>query len=203
MIEKRYHSIDFVKGIGILFIIITHYKWQDIERLKFLFPFWIDMAVPVYMIISGFVYTKSFQKSEINTIDRAYTVDVLLGKIIRYSIPFLITFIIEIFAINAILGIHYDSLYVCRRFLSGGFGPGSYYYPCMIQFIFYFPVIFAIVQRYHFNGVFFCGGINLIYEILKFAYGMNEGCYRLLIFRYTLCIAYGSYLAMGGGNQET
>lgn len=73
--DRRYHSIDFVKGICILFIIITHYTWEEAERLKYLFPFWIDMAVPIFMVVSGFVYTKSFQKNHINTIENAYRVD--------------------------------------------------------------------------------------------------------------------------------
>ena len=93
--DRRYHSIDFAKGICILFVISTHYTWQDTERLKYLFPFWIDMAIPVFMIISGFVYTKSYQKHQIVTIDKAYMIDSFLGKIIRYSVPFMIAFLIE------------------------------------------------------------------------------------------------------------
>ncbi len=33
------------------------------------------MAVPIFMVVSGFVYTKSFQKNHINTIENAYRVD--------------------------------------------------------------------------------------------------------------------------------
>ncbi|MBO4449633.1 MAG: hypothetical protein J5777_03525, partial [Clostridiales bacterium] len=82
-------------------------------------------------------------------------------------------------------------------FLRGGLGPGSYYFPIMIQFIFYFPVIFFIIRKYDLKGLFFCGFVNFAYEILKTAYDMGEVCYRLLLFRYTLIIAYGCYLAMG------
>lgn len=41
-----------------------------------------------------------------------------------------------------------------------------------------------------------CGLINFIFELLKTAYGMDSGCYRLLIFRYTLVIGFGCYLAI-------
>lgn len=41
------------------------------------------------------------------------------------------------------------------------------------------------------------GGVsNVLYELLQWAYGMNEECYRLLIFRYTLLLCVGCYLSL-------
>lgn len=68
--------------------------------------------------------------------------------------------------------------------------------PLMIQFVFVFPVIYFIVKRYEAKGVLLCGLINAMYEILQSAYGMNEECYRLLLFRYILVISFGCYLAL-------
>ena len=48
----RQRSVDFLKGICILLVIFTHCTWTEAERLKYLFPFWVDMAVPVFMILS-------------------------------------------------------------------------------------------------------------------------------------------------------
>ena len=92
---------------------------------------------------------------------------------------------------------HYNIWQIGKYFFRGGVGKGSYYYPIMIQFIFCFPIIFAIVQKHDFNGVLICFFINLSYEFLRRMYGMPVGEYRLLLFRYTLLISYGSYLAMG------
>lgn len=162
-----------------------------------MFPFWIDMAVPIFMIISGFVYTKSFLRNDISTLEKAYSIRNLLEKIIRYSVPFIIAFLLEMIVYN-ISGVkHYTIWQMGKSFFRGGIGPGSYYYPIMIQFIFYFPILFAIVQKYDFDGGLICAFINISYEFLKCMYGMPEGEYRLLIFRYTLLISYGSYLAMG------
>lgn len=194
-INKRYHSIDFVKGILILCVIITHYAWQNHERLKLLFPFWVDMAVPLFMVISGFVYAKSFQKTNATTIDKAYTLDSILKKAIRYSVPFCIIFLVEEIILSVALGVRHNPLQMVNAFLNGGYGPGSYYYPLMMQFIFFFPVIYAIIRKYNFKGLLLCGFINLLYEVLKTSYGFPEGSYRLLVFRYTLLIAYGCYMA--------
>ena len=195
--NRRYNSIDIAKGMCILFVIITHYAWQDSERLRFLFPFWIDMAVPIFMVISGFVNTKSFQKNNIASVGEAYAISTILGKTIRYTVPFIIAFLMEEIVFTLLGTIHPSIPQVFSAFLNGGFGPGSYYYPILIQFIFYFPVIYFIIRKYDFRGLFLCGFINFAYEILKCSYGMNEECYRLLLFRYTLLIAYGCYLALG------
>ncbi|MBD5456788.1 MAG: acyltransferase [Lachnospiraceae bacterium] len=200
---ERYHSIDFLKGICIVFIIVTHYAWEDSERLRYLFPFWIDMAVPIFMIMSGFVYTKSFLKKDISTLEKAYSIRNILGKIIRYSVPFIIAFIIEMVVFNVSGVKHYNIWQIGKYFFRGGVGKGSYYYPIMIQFIFLFPIILLIVQKYDFNGVLICAFVNLSYEFLRRMYGMPVGEYRLLVFRYTLLISYGSYLAMGNYKRHT
>ena len=195
--REHEHSVDIVKGLCIIFVIINHYSWQDSERLKFLFPFWIHMAVPAFMVISGYVYTKSFHNNHLNSIGDAYTINNILRRILKYSIPFIIAFAVEEIIFTFSGNINHNIAQIGRSFLNGGHGPGGYYYPILIQFIFYFPIIFVIIQKYDFKGVVICGLINFIYELLKRSYGMNAECYRLLLFRYTLLIAFGCYLAMG------
>lgn len=69
---KRNHAADILKGICIVCIVITHFSWSDTERRMFLFPFWIDMAVPVFMVISGYTHSISFEKRHIGEITQAY-----------------------------------------------------------------------------------------------------------------------------------
>ena len=198
----RYHSIDFVRGICIIFVIVSHYSWEAVETKRLLFPFWIDMAVPVFMVISGFCYTNSFQKHKISSIGQAYEVDAFLGKVIRYTVPYVIAFCVEEIAFKVTGIFDHSIIDVFQLFLTGGTGSGSYYYPIMIQFVFYFPIIYAIIRKYDFNGVIICGFINFMYELLRRAYTMNVGCYRLLVFRYTLIIAFGCYYAMGNHKRH-
>lgn len=74
--------------------------------------------------------------------------------------------------------------------------------PVMIQLVFLFPLIERIVRNYSFAGVVFCGAANLVYEFLNRLYGMSESLYRMLVFRYTLLIAYGCYLAVGKRKEK-
>ena len=192
----RYHSADIAKGCCILLIILTHYGFSDTERLRLLFPFWVDMAVPIFMVISGFVYSNSLKKRGIVAFEDSYHIELLLDRVFRYSVPFFIAFILEEILLCLFDSIRPGITDVIVSFLVGGIGLGSYYYPIMVQLVFFFPIIYVIVHKLEFLGVIICGLINIFYEVLKTAYGMNEDCYRLLLFRYILLIAYGCYLSL-------
>lgn len=60
--SERYTVVDVLKGICVIFAIITHYEWSDNQRLLGLFPYTIDMAVPIFMIISGYIMSNSYIK---------------------------------------------------------------------------------------------------------------------------------------------
>ena len=63
--SNRNHFIDLLKGICIVFVIVTHFNWSDDEKLTYYFPYWLNMAVPLFMIISGYVYAFSYRKNKI------------------------------------------------------------------------------------------------------------------------------------------
>lgn len=199
--ETRLNYFDVIKGICIIAIIITHISWTDTERLTLGFPFWIDMAVPVFMIISGYMSSLSYERNSIASLCDAYSFAFLGRKIIRYTIPFLIAFCIEI------------SYFLCagetyRIFKGGGllwmvtvggyWGPGSYYYPLMLQFIFVFPPIYFFIRENPKKGLIYALILNALYELAQRMYLLNEETYRLLLFRYTLLIAFGCYLQKEG-----
>ena len=198
--HNDYHNrfVDVLKGICIVFIIITHLPWSDEQRLYYLFPYWINMAVPIFMIISGYVYALSYKRNQVTSIGDAYSIKNVISKIIRYTLPFVLFFVIEVSLL--VLTDSYtfpigEAMTLGQFFLQGGLGPGSYYYPIMVQFIFIFPLIYFVVEKYQFRGVVLVGGANACYELLQWAYLMNVETYRLLVFRYLLLIAAGCYIA--------
>lgn len=189
---ERNHLIDVIKGVCILFVIFTHYDWSNEQWHKMLFPFWIDMAVPMFMIISGYVGAMSFSRKGIEKLEDAFVINSILSKCIRFLIPFFIAYLIEVCVEIFILKNNLTSLIL--MFFTGGKGPGNYYFPVMIQFVFLFPFIYICIQRKGFVGLIIMFLLNAFYEFFQRLYGVNEQCYRLLLLRYIFVIAFGCYI---------
>ena len=155
------------------------------------------MAVPMFMIISGYVYAISFEKNDIVALRQAYSLTFIIPKFIRYTIPFVMAFCVE--TIGELLlsarGIRNFSIkHWINIFFEGGRGPGSYYYPILLQFLLFYPVIYFIIRKFAFKGLLFCLLLNALFEFFQRMWHCNGEFYRLLLFRYTLVIAFGSWL---------
>lgn len=159
-----------------------------------LFPFWIDMAVPMFMVISGYVNAKSFEIKNIRCLEDAYQKSLLITKLIRFLVPFLITFALE--TVIQIIFHRFTIKSFVIDFFHGGYGPGSYYFPVMVQFIFIYPVIHFIVKKNGMKGVILCFIINLVYEFLQRISFVPEELYRLLGLRYISVISFGTFFAL-------
>lgn len=199
--ENRNPFWDLLKGVLILNVIILHSPAADPVRHWILFPFVLEMTVPMFLVISGYVSAKSALRSGLDTLEEAYGWRRLLRKCLRFVVPFTMAYLAQwilfrVFGLYLVNLFRYGLFAFAMEYLAGGKGMGSYYFPLMIQFVFLFPIIFRLIQKKGIRGVWLCGLLNGAYEVLKTAYGMNETCYRLLIFRYLLVIAFGCYLAM-------
>lgn len=192
MNENRKHILDFIKGLCIIFVIITHFSWSDKERLYPVFPYLIDMAVPIFMVISGYLWASSLMLKT-TTFTDAYKMDYIMPRLRRYLFPFTVAFIVEIVPYYIFVNKGGGVI----AFVQGGYGPGSYYVPILIQLIFIFPVIFWMIRKHDLLGLVICILINLFYEAIKDLYGVTEECYRLLVFRYITELSFGCYFAIG------
>ena len=144
--EERNHTIDVLKGVCIIFVIITHFNFSNSQRLELLFPFWIDMAVPIFMFVSGYLWTLSYNKHKLNNLKSCYNVKHIAKKVSRFIIPFIIAFLIEETAFS-IYNKSFNIKDFILDFICGGLGPGSYYTPLMIQLILLFPLIYIILRN--------------------------------------------------------
>lgn len=204
---ERNPFVDVLKGIFIIFVIILHFPFETREQLQYLFPFWITLTVPFFMMISGYVSALSLKKRGIERPEEAYSPGMMAEKILRYTIPFTIAFGAEWILFRAFgvyrVGIKTYGLFAfVQDYLTGGKGPGSYYFPMMIQFVFLFPVIYFVIRRYRFRGLLGCLGANAVFELLKTAYGMSDTEYRLLVLRFLFVIGAGCYVALKQGKQS-
>ncbi|MCI8799399.1 MAG: acyltransferase [Lachnospiraceae bacterium] len=189
-IKKRLNYIDLYKGICILLIIFTHYDWSVEERRYFGFPFWVDMAVPVFMIISGYLYALTNNGKSLSV---QYNFLRIISKWIRFIIPFSIVWILELI-VHILTDDSVTVGTILFNYVTGGNGPGSYYFPVMIQFVIIAPMILKLIEKYNIKGLAACFVINLFFEILKNVINMSVDYYRLSAIKYIFVIAYGIYL---------
>ena len=197
----RIGIFDVLKTISIIFVIITHLPWSDNQRRLYGFPFGIAMAVPVFLLISGYVLAQSLEKSKPERIGDIYSKKYILKSVFRYTFPFAIIYFAECI-FNLVLGKYSgwrDFFYsVFFDFFSGGYGPGSYYFPLLIALVFVFPIIYSVIKKYRGNGLLLCFAANILYEILKISFQQSSESYRILIFRHIFVIAFGCYFYLYG-----
>ncbi len=188
---QRNNMVDILKGISIILIVLTHYNWSEEQRSNPLFCYIINMAVPVFMIISGYVGALSFERNGIAEIKDAYKYKHIIRKYLRLTIPFMMFSVWEI--IDTHIPFPEGKLDRIKWFINGADGPGNYYYPIMIQLIILFPLIYIWVHDNKKKGIIFCLFLNAVFEVIKWSYGMNEEYYRLNILRYLFLLACGVY----------
>lgn len=196
---QRNQTLDALKGICIIFVVITHFHWADDMRLRLGFPFIIDMAVPVFMLISGYVYAASYERNNISTVMQGWGIKRLTKSFLRYTIPYLACFGVEVILScikNGIVhagGANVGVKSILLALITGGWGPGSYYYPILLQLLLVYPLLWWIVRRWKFYGLLMIFALNFGFEWLKLILAMPVGIYRLLVFRYILLLGAGTY----------
>ena len=136
----RNHTLDFLKGFAICMVVFTHFEWRDAERALPLFPYLVDMAVPIFMVISGYTYAMSMERHGITTLQDALSWDNIKTKLIRYTAPFLIIAAWELIDKNIHVNAEQPLEYLAW-IIRGTDGKGSYYYPLLIQLIFVFYLL--------------------------------------------------------------
>ncbi|MBO4608779.1 MAG: acyltransferase [Lachnospiraceae bacterium] len=182
-------------------IITLHFPFDDLAVDSPVFPFFLDFTVPGFMFMSGYLRTLSIEKKGFSTVEDAYSRDSLVSSLLRLVIPYTLYFVFAQVFLRIIgfytVGIkEYGLLALVFDYLRGFNGPGAYYFPIMIQFVFVFPIIWRVIKKKGFAGVWIIFAINLAYEVIKQAFGMSGNEYMYLIFRYLFIIACGSYAAM-------
>ncbi len=186
--KKRIELIDYLKAVCVLMVIVTHYEWSD--KTSPFFTMLINMAVPVFMILSGYNFAMSNRKKTDGKLRQMYGWSMVKPKLVRFLVPFFTVCVIEI-ALLIVEGKYIDP---ARIFLLGAYGPGSYYVPVMLQLLVVFPIIYFLVDRNAGLGIGIAAAANLMFEVAVVLTEMDVYYYRLCIGRYLLLIAFGCYL---------
>lgn len=180
--NQRNQFLDFLKGVAILCVILIH-NLPDMIQKETLSWYHIGQAVPIFMVVSGYLGYAKYAKTQ--TIQIKDQIPKLFKRVL---LPFLLVTIIQI-----LLKIQMGNLNVDSLLEKGGIGPGSYYPYVFIQCALCLPFIAAIVHR--FSKVWISAAILILISLALnslFTYiDLSEPAYRLSAVRYLFYIYLG------------
>lgn len=180
--------IDYLKGVCILFVILSH--CMPYQNYLF-FCLWGWQSVHIYFLLQVF----HTYKKGIGYVALSYNIKKLFVRIIK---PFLIFVVIQSFLIIILReNVLHELKYVIIFY--GGSWAGGYYFWVYIQLFLLLPVFAFIIRRYKEKTLFIIfTSICIIVEIICSYINMNMLIYRLLFFRY-IYIIYLGYLWVKNG----
>ena len=184
------------KALAICLVVLTHADWAEADRLCPVFPFVVNAAVPLFMMVTGLNYARSYRRKGAATLAEMYDPSTLLRRIRALVLPFVPAFLLEVplAALRNHLGfstIDLSPAGLALGFASGGWGPGGYYLPVMIQVVLAYPLLCLLVRRFGWGAFTAVAAGCLTVDLFQSAIGLPLGVWRVL------CVRYLPYLAVG------
>lgn len=181
-------SIDYIKGLCILFVILTHCMYRE-ELSSILFPYWGDTAVPIFLLIQVFHYYKRGNDVRMPKLKKLWN-RIMMPYILLIAITFALDYLIYYDNTNGRFDV---GLYWDKR------GPGSYYIFIYLQFAFLLPLLAPLFRKVSTKRllILFLVASQLI-EIISSLTQCSDSIYRITFFRYTFLIFLGYLLATKG-----
>lgn len=205
---QRDYFLDLLKGICVFFVILHHavmlpYMFgRSFPTYKELgFPFYVYQAIPIYLIISGYVWTLGYEKKHINKWYEPFKPLELLRKFLRILIPFTLAFCADMI-IYASLGLfnwipQVEESSWWQMFLLGGLPEfGAYYIMICFQLVFIIPLFYALIKKFDWKAVLVIGILASLWELLRWAVNMPDQVYEYAIFSHMLLPAWGIWLCL-------
>lgn len=196
MKKQRIIMLDILKALAIIMVVITHVA--DIPRgvkQMLLWPYIILPAVPIFLILSIYAYSKSVEKTGgTNVLLSWFEKKPFLKRVNRFLVPYSISIAILCLGLilNGAKGISIMS--IIKMFLQGGRGPGGYYIIITFQLLVLYPFMKNSFDKRPMVTVLFLVIFNIFYEVFVEYSGMSDETYRLLIFRFFTHFALGFIL---------
>ena len=192
---KRVYQLDYLKGISIMFVIITHVTiYSTLSNTSIVFPYFVNMAVPFFIIVSGYAHSQSYEKRELKTLREYYKFKDLFNKAKAIYVPFVVIYVLELILTRIMDGRMVGIKEAVHIFITGGLGPGSYYIPILMELIVVMPIIYWLVNRNVLQGSLSVIAVQVLLEWMIQITNFPQEIYRLLIVRYLVFLLTGVLL---------
>lgn len=193
-LSKRNHNIDIIKALAIISVIILHSLSNDVLFIVGA-PYHVWQTVPIFLLLTGYNSSKSFERRGYNSVKDYYNPSYLWQKFKRLLVPFLIVWAFQLLA-QIVLVNNIELKDIPISLISGGWGPGSYYIPIIIQATLIVPLIYLALRKSMSLSLISLFVVSLFLEYVCVWIGLPASVYRILIIRYIFALALGSWLAL-------
>lgn len=145
-LPERITQIDLLKGLAMISVILIH-SWNPAMRLDLGAPFYLELAVPMFILIAGYTSAYAFIRYHADSLTTCYDRQLLVRRIRRILEPYTLMWIVQIVLIIVILQQNMGFFSLVSNYLSGGNGPGSFFIPVILQHILVVPLLFVLALR--------------------------------------------------------
>lgn len=191
--KEKYKSIDIVRGIAIIMVILCHFQ-QNFSRTFEIFAFG-QMGCQIFFVVSGFCLTNSylnnpvgilqFYKKRLKSIVPGFYFSLLLEFIIRTAIVFIKSGTMTIGEEYRIFPI------LCNLLLIHGLFPflntllgGAWYIGTIAILYLIFPIIIKLIKKIKINPIIICTIISL-FSVGMLAVASYISCGAILVYNNT------------------
>lgn len=182
MTTTRDLSIDFIKGIAALFVVLLH----NMPNKEIVSIAYLGQAVPLFILVSAYLTYGSFRNKEKSALYfSARSIGKMLNRVFK---PFLVVTLIQCLLYYLIKGrVNWTDLYT-----QGGFGSGCYYPWIYLQCWLILPLVIFITDRTStLKSASFFIAICILSEVASAVCQINDNAYRLLFYRYLFLLYLG------------
>jgi peptidoglycan/LPS O-acetylase OafA/YrhL len=193
-VNNRNHNIDILKMIAIVSVILLHSFPRDLLFLSGA-PYHIWQTVPIFMILAGYNTANSYKRRSYNSLNQVYNFSFIYKKMERLIYPFLLVWLVQMVAQYVISeGLSINEIFI--SLLSGGWGPGSYFVPIIIQATLILPLIYFLCRKNLTVMTIFLFVLSIVFEFICLFIDLPGSIYRLLVIRYLFALTLGVWLAL-------
>ncbi|HEM5327119.1 acyltransferase [Streptococcus suis] len=199
---NRIALFDTIKCIMVLCVIFTHLDWSVEQRQWFIFPYFVDMAVPIFLLLSAYFRANKWDtKQETLRLKFSSSIKESINLLYLYAIVMAVNILLS-YANHLIAVKPFSGFSSLRSFvmwlLSGESGPGSYYVPLLIQVVFLLPILYVLFEKNKWLGLLTCFLVNVLVDALfatRAEHYMYIFVYRLISLRYLFVLGLGIFLS--------
>lgn len=189
--KKRNCLIDYLKAVAVVLVIVNHTLADT--KTTWLYFFVVRMAVPIFVLLSGFNYTASVER--MRSPFCWYERKRLLKKLTTYICPMFVVFFVWCVKEATAGGLNIWT--VAREFVLQSYGYGAYYFWIAVQLYLMFPVVYVVthkVRAARWGGYTVILLINVAYEFLLYFLEVPMSLYRIIALRYVMLLACGCWI---------